>query len=74
MALTDAEFNCIAAGYRVKTKWKRHSNNETVGKHSILTISRATPLDEDQYYCVASNGGGSVHSNKATLSVNGNIS
>ena len=73
VALTDVEFNCTTEGYKVKIKWKRHSDNETIGKHTILTIFKATPLDKDWYYCVASNGGGSVHSNKAILSVNGNI-
>ena len=38
---------------------------------SNLTIPRATPLDEDQYYCVAMTEGGYAFSNNVTLTVNG---
>ena len=55
-------------------QWKRQNSNETIGNHPILIINNATPLDEGQYYCIASNDGGSIISNKATLTVNGIIS
>ena len=58
----------------MKYEWKRH-NGSTINKRrkSSLTISRATPLDEDQYYCVAMTEGGYAFSNNVTLRVNGEI-
>ena len=34
------------------------ANQVTVRNQSSLTMSRATPLDKDQYYCVAMTDGG----------------
>ena len=62
---------CEASGFEVKYEWKRQSNNSVIGKGSSLTIPNATPLDEDQYYCVAMTEGGYDFSNNVTLSVNG---
>ena len=70
-ALQDVTFTCEAKGFEVEYEWKRHSGSVTVGRQSSLTISRATPLDEDQYYCVAMTEGGYAFSNNVTLSVNG---
>ena len=55
----------------MKYEWKRHDNNNIIGNQSSLTISRATPSDEDQYYCVAMTEGGYAFSNNVTLMVNG---
>ena len=57
----------------MKYQWKRHSSNMTIGMQSNLTISKVTPLDEDQYYCVAMTKGGMAFSKNASLTVNGNI-
>ena len=70
-ALQHATFTCEASGFEVKYQWKRHNNNSIIGRQSSLTISKATPLDEDQYYCVAMTEGGYAFSNNVTLSVNG---
>ena len=70
-ALEDVTFTCEAIGFEVQYEWKRHSGNVTGGRQSSLTISRATPLDEDQYYCVAMTEGGYDFSNNVTLIVNG---
>ena len=70
-ALQEATFTCKASGFEVKYEWKRHSSNRVIGRQSSLTISRATPLDEDQYYCVAMTEGGYAFSNNVTLTVNG---
>ena len=43
----------------------------TGGRQSSLTISRATPSDEGQFYCVAMTEGGYAFSNNVTLRVNG---
>ena len=70
-ALLKVTFKCEAKGYGVKYEWKRHRNNNVVGSRSTLTISQATPLDSDQYYCVAMTEGGYAFSNNVTLTVNG---
>ena len=70
-ALQDVTFTCEAKGFDVKYKWKRHQNSNIIGRESRLPVSNATPLDEDQYYCVAMTKGGYDFSNNVTLSVNG---
>ena len=70
-ALQDITFTCEAKGFNVKYKWKRHSGSVTGGRQSSITISTATPLDEDKYYCVAMTEGGYAFSNNVTLRVDG---
>ena len=70
-ALRNVTFICKAKGFEVKYKWQRHSNSKTMGEDSILIISEATPLDSDQYYCVAMTEGGYAFSNNVTLIVDG---
>ena len=72
-ALQQVTFTCTAKGYEVKYEWKRHNGSVTGGRQSSLTISRATPLDEDQYYCVAMTEGGYDFSNNVTLRVDGEL-
>ena len=57
----------------MKYEWKGHNGTVTGGTHaqSSLTISEATPLDEDHYYCVAMTEGGYAFSNNVTLRVYG---
>ena len=71
IALQDVTFMCKAKGFRMSYVWKRHKNNTVIEKQSSLTISKATPLDEDQYYCVAMTRGGYAFSNNVTLTVVG---
>ena len=75
-ALQNVTFTCEAEGFDVKYEWKRHNGSVTGStvtgrRRSTLAISRATPLDEDQYYCVAMTEGGYAFSNNVTLTVNG---
>ena len=70
-ALQNVIFRCEAKGFNVKYEWKRHNGRVTRGRQSTLTISEATPLDSDQYYCVAMTEGGYAFSNNVTLTVNG---
>ena len=70
-ALQDVTFTCEAKGFEVEYEWKRHSGSVTGGRQSSLTISEVTPLDEDQYYCVAMTEGGYAFSNNVTLTVDG---
>ena len=70
-ALQDVTFTCEAKGFEVEYNWRRHSGSVTGGRQSNLTIPEATPLDEDQYYCVAMTEGGYDFSNNVTLNVNG---
>ena len=70
-ALQDVTFTCEVKGFEVKYEWKRHNGRVTGKTQSTLTISRATPLDSDQYYCVAMTEGGYAFSNNVTLTVNG---
>ena len=70
-ALQDVIFTCEAKGFEVKYEWKRHRNSGVIGRQSPFTISEATPLDSDQYYCVAMTEGGYAFSNNVTLIVNG---
>ena len=70
-ALQRVIFTCEAKGFNIKYEWKRHKNNNIIGRQSTLTISEATPLDEDQYYCVAMTEGGYAFSNNVTLTVDG---
>ena len=70
-ALQDVTFTCEAKGFEVKYEWRRHRNSSVIGRQSTLTISEATPLDSDQYYCVAMTEGGYAFSNNVTLTVDG---
>ena len=70
-ALQDVTLTCEAKGFEVKYEWKRHRNNSVIGRQSTLTISEATPLHSDQYYCVAMTEGGYAFSNNVTLTVDG---
>ena len=72
-ALQMVTFTCTSKGYEVKYEWRHHKNNSIIGSGSTYTISRATPLDEDQYYCVAMTLGGYDFSNNVTLRVDGKI-
>jgi len=71
VALQDVMFTCKANGFNVSYEWRRHSSHGIIGRQSNLTITKATPPDEDQYYCIAMNEGGYVFSNNITLSVDG---
>ena len=73
IALREITFTCTAKGFDVKYEWRHHKNNSIIGRGSTYTISRATPLDEGQYYCVAMTEGGYVFSNNVTLTVNGKL-
>ena len=68
-ALEYAIFTCKAVGFKVKYEWKRHNSESIIGDQSTLTISQATPVDSDQYYCVAMTEGGYTFSNNVTLIV-----
>ena len=71
-ALRYVTFTCEATGFDVKYEWKRYSGSVTnKRRQSNLIISRATPLDEDQYYCVAMTEEGYAFSNNVTLRVDG---
>ena len=70
-ALQDVTFTCEVKGFEVKYEWRRHKNSSVIGRQSTLTISRATPLHSDQYYCVAMTEGGYAFSNNVTLTVDG---
>ena len=72
-ALRRVTFTCKAKGFNVKYEWNRHNGSVTDGRQSTLTISEATPLHSDQYYCVAMTEGGPVKSNNVALTVNGEI-
>ena len=70
-ALEHAIFICEARGLEVKYEWKRYNSENVIGNQSTLTISEATPLHSDQYYCVAMTEGGYAFSNNVTLTVDG---
>ena len=70
-ALQDVTFTFEAKGFNVQYEWKHHRNINIIGRRSTLIISRATPLDSDQYYCVAMTEGGYAFSNNVTLTVDG---
>ena len=70
-ALQRVTFTCEAKGFLVKYEWRRHRNSSVIGNQSTLTISEATPLHSDQYYCVAMTEGGYAFSNNVTLTVDG---
>ena len=70
-ALQRVIFTCEVKGFEVKYEWRRHRNSSVIGKQTTLTIFRATPLDSDQYYCVAVTKGGYAFSNNVTLTVDG---
>ena len=71
VALQDVMFTCEARGINVRYEWRRHSSSGSIGRQFSLIITRATPPDEDQYYCIAMTEGGYVFSNNVTLSVDG---
>jgi len=67
--------NYKAKGFAVKYLWKRHKSSDLIGHRSDLTVYNATPLHEDQYYCIATDrkrkGYVYTFSHNATLKVNG---
>ena len=69
--LQEVTFTCEAKGFEVKYEWKRHNGIIIEGRQSNFTISKATPLDEDHYYCVAVTEGGYAFSDNVTLTVDG---
>ncbi|XP_065893776.1 B-cell receptor CD22-like [Dysidea avara] len=71
VALQDVMFTCEARGFNVKYEWRRHSSSGSIGRQSSFILTRATPPDVDQYYCIAMTEGGYVFSNNVTLSVDG---
>ena len=71
VALQDAILTCDAKGFEVKYEWRRHNSVNIIGSRPKLTITRATPLDVDQYYCIAITEGGYVFSDNVTLRVDG---
>ena len=70
-ALQQVTFTCTAKGYEVQYEWRHHKNNSIIGTGPTYSISRATPLDDGQYYCVAMTEGGYAFSNNVTLRVDG---
>ena len=70
-AMEHAILTCKARGFEVKYEWKRYNSENIIGNQSTLTIPVATPLNSDQYYCVAMTEGGYAFSNNVTLTVNG---
>ena len=70
-ALQRVTFTCEAKGFELEYEWRRHRNSSVIGRQSTLTISEATPLHSDQYYCVAMTEGGYAFSNNVTLTVDG---
>jgi len=58
IALQEVIFTCEAKGFEVNYEWKRHKNSTIIRRQPSLTISKAIPDDEDQYYCVAMTDGG----------------
>ena len=75
-ALQNVTFTCEAKGFEVEYEWKRQNGSLTGNRisdrrQSTLTVSEASPLDVDQYYCVAMTVGGYAFSKNVTLIVNG---
>ena len=48
--------------------------DKMIGNQPNLTISKVTPQDEDQYYCVVVTKGGYAFSNNVSVTVIGKIS
>jgi len=71
VALQNVIFTCEAEGFNVRYEWRRHNSSGNIGGKSSLTITKATPPDEDQYYCIAMTEGGKVFSNNVTFNVDG---
>ena len=65
---------CKAQGYRAKYQWRRHKIDKIIGNQPNLTISKVTPQDEDQYYCVVVTKGGYAFSNNVSVTVIGKTS
>jgi len=70
-ALQNVTITCEAKGFNLQFEWRRHNSMARIGRQSNLTITRATPLDMDQYYCIAMTEGGYAFSNNVTLIVDG---
>ena len=76
-ALTSVAFTCSASDVNgVTYSWHRTNGDipsiRSGGQNTnTLTITRAIPLDEGMYYCIATNDGGSTSSRSASLTVDG---
>ena len=73
--LEDVTLTCEAEGVEVKYKWRRHNGiiRSDIIDQRNLTIHQFIPSDEDQYYCVATNIGGTNVSKNSRLAINGEI-
>ena len=74
IALHDGLLTCKAQGYKPKYQWRRHKMNKIIGNQPNLTLSKVTPQDEDQYYCVVVTKGGYAWSNNVSVTVIGKTS
>ena len=65
------QLNCRAIGTDIVYQWTRSSKSVPDATSRILRISNIMESDEGVYKCVASNKGGRVESNPATITVYG---
>lgn len=73
--LENITLNCKAEGFIVNYKWRRRNGTIRSANTNLpsLTIQQVVPSDADEYYCIASTEGGTVYSDYAILTVNGEI-
>ena len=78
-ALMSVAFKCSASdinGVTYSYSWHRINGDipstRSRGRNkNTLTITRVVPPDEGEYYCIATNDGGSTSSRSASLTVDG---
>ena len=75
VALENVILSCSSSATDGTYSWHRVNGSIPSGSTGqntqMLTIRSATPPDNGMYYCVASNDGKSVESNRAAVTVNG---
>ena len=75
IALEDVMLTCSASVDDVRYSWHRidgHLPSNSKNKHTnTLTIRKATPHDEGEYYCRASKSKLSINSRRAVVKVDG---
>ena len=67
-------FHCEAEGFQVTYLWKKCDENKNlvIARNSNFILSNVIPFNNGQYYCEATNDGGTTPSNIVSLKVKGN--
>jgi len=72
--LDDVTLTCVAEGFDVTYEWRHNGTTPSAStSQPAITITQVVPSDAGHYVCIASTEGGKDVSQRATLTINGEI-